>query len=93
MLVTGSEAESALCAPLTCEIFSCIRLFATLWTRQISLSTEFSRQEHWSGLPFPSPGGLPNPGTEHTSPVSPELVVGSSLLGHQGSLCALKSWR
>ena len=30
-------------------------------------STEFSRQEYWSGLPFPSPGDLPNPGTEPTS--------------------------
>ena len=33
-------------------------------------STGFSRQEHWSGLPFPSPGNLPNPGIE---PGSPEL--------------------
>ena len=29
---------------------------------------EFSRQEHWSGLPFPSPGDLPNPGIKPTSP-------------------------
>ena len=28
----------------------------------------FPRQEHWSGLPFPSPGDLPNPGIEHMSP-------------------------
>ena len=32
------------------------------------LSTGFSRQEYWSGLPSPSPGNLPNPGTEHRSP-------------------------
>ena len=40
------------------------RLFATPWTvaRQAPLSMEFSRQEYWSGLPFPSPGDLPNPG-------------------------------
>ena len=31
---------------------------------------EFSRQEYWSGLPFPSPGGLPNPGIEPRSPTS-----------------------
>ena len=31
-------------------------------------SVGFSRQEHWSGLPFPSPGGLPNPGIEPGSP-------------------------
>ena len=38
---------------------------------QAPLSVEFSRQEHWSGLPFPSLGDLPNPGTE---PVSPALA-------------------
>ena len=37
---------------------------------------EFSRQEYWSGLPFPSPGDLPDPGTEPTSPVSPALAGG-----------------
>ena len=37
--------------------FSRVRLFATLWTmaHQAPLSMEFSRQEYWSGLPFPSP--------------------------------------
>ena len=45
--------------------FSCVRLFATLWTvvRQAPLTMGFSRQEYWSGLPFPSPGDLPNPGS------------------------------
>ena len=40
--------------------FSCARLFAALWTVacQAPLSIEFSRQEYWSGLPFPSPGHL-----------------------------------
>ena len=47
-----------------------VRLFATLWTvaYQAPLSTGFSRQEYWSGLPFPSPGGLPDPGIEPGSP-------------------------
>ena len=47
-----------------------VRLFATLWTvaHQASLSIGFSRQEYWSGLPFPSPGDLPNPGIEPRSP-------------------------
>ena len=47
-----------------------VRLFATLWTiaRQAPLSMGFSRQEYWSGLPFPSPGDLPNPGIESGSP-------------------------
>ena len=37
---------------------------------QAPLSIEFSRQEYWSGLPFPSPGDLPNPGTEPVSQAS-----------------------
>ena len=47
-----------------------ILLFATPWTiaYQASLSMGFSRQEYWSGLPFPSPGDLPNPGIEPGSP-------------------------
>ena len=34
----------------------------------------FSWQEYWSGLPFPSPGGLPDPGIEQASPTSPALA-------------------
>ena len=47
-----------------------VRLFANLWTvaHQAPLSLGFSRQEYWSGLPFPSPGDLPNPGIEPGSP-------------------------
>ena len=47
-----------------------VRLFATPWTvaNQAPLSMGFSRQEYWSGLPFPSPGDLPNPGIEPGSP-------------------------
>ena len=49
---------------LLCWHFSRVRLFATPWTvaHQAPLPTEFSRQEHWSGLPFSSPGDLPDPG-------------------------------
>jgi len=45
---------------------SCVRLFATPWpvAYQASQSKGFSRQECWSGLPFPSPGDLPDPGIE-----------------------------
>ena len=48
-----------------------VRLFATPWTvaYQAPLSMGFSRQWSWSGLPFPSPGDLPNPGIEPGSPV------------------------
>ena len=50
----------------------------TPWTVacQALLSMEFSRQEYWSGLPFPSPGNLPNPEIE---PGSPALQADSSL--------------
>ena len=46
------------------------RLFVTPWTvvYKAPLSMEFSRQEYWSGLPFPSPGDLPDPGIEPRSP-------------------------
>ena len=47
-----------------------VRLFATPWTvaYQDPPSMGFSRQEYWSGLPFPSPGDLPDPGIEPWSP-------------------------
>ena len=43
--------------PSVLSVLTCVRLFVTPWTvaRQASVSMEFSRQEHWSGLPFPSP--------------------------------------
>ena len=49
---------------------SCVRLFATPWTvaYQAPPPMGFSRQENWSGLPFPSPGDLPNTGIEAGSP-------------------------
>ena len=51
---------------------------ATPWTvtYQAPQSMQFSRQEYWSGLPFPSPGDLPNPGIE---PGSPELQADALL--------------
>ena len=47
-----------------------VRFFATPWTvaHQAPPSMEFSRQEYWSGVPFPSPGDLPDPGIEPGSP-------------------------
>ena len=69
-----------------------VQLFATPWTaaRQAPLSMEFSRQEYRSGLPFPFPGDLPNPGIEPGSlalradsllsePAAP-AVVGAAIL-------------
>ena len=61
---------------------SCLTL-ATPWTvaHQASLPMEFSRQEYWSGLPFPSPGYLPDPGIELESPA---LQAESLLIEPQG---------
>ena len=57
-----------LCVPVC--LVSRIQLFAPLWTvtHQAPLSMGFSRQVYWSGLPFPSPGDLPDPGIEPESP-------------------------
>ena len=59
-------------------VLSRVRLFATPWAvaRQVPLSMEFSRQEYWSGLPFPTPGDLPDPGIEPMSLVPPALAGG-----------------
>ena len=61
-----------------------ILLFATPWTAayQAPPSMGFSRQEYWSGLPFPSPGDLPHSGTE---PMSSALAGDSLPLSPQGS--------
>ena len=55
---------------LMCQLLSHVQLFATPWiiACQSPLSVEFPRQEYWSGLPFPSPGDLPDPGIEPSSP-------------------------
>ena len=60
-----SFSEVSVCQPL-----SRVRLFAIPWTlaHQVPLSMEFFRQEYQSGLPCPSPGDLPDPGTEPRSP-------------------------
>ena len=58
--------------------FSRVRLFATLWTVacQVPLSMGFAGQEYWSGLPFPPPGDLLNPGIKPESLTSPALAGG-----------------
>ena len=71
--------------------FSRVRLFATPWTiaLQAPLSMRFSKQEYWSGLPFPSPGDLPDPWTESVFPMSPALVgkffTTSATWGHKAA--------
>ena len=63
---------------------SCLTL-VTPWTvaRQAPLSLGFSRQEYWSGLPFPSPGDLPNPGIEPRSPALQADPLLTELQGKQ----------
>ena len=62
------------CPALSC--FSCVRLFVSLWAVacQAPLSMGFSRERYLSGLPCPSPGGLPDPGIEPVSLMSPALA-------------------
>ena len=66
------------CTRVHTQSLSCVRLFVTPWTvaRQAPLSMEFSRQEYWSGLPFPTPGDLPDPVVEPASLMAPELASG-----------------
>ena len=58
-------------------VIICVQLFVTPKTiaLQVPLSMGFPRQEYWSGLPFPSPGDLPNPGIK---PMSLALASGES---------------
>ena len=69
------------CARAHAHVHSVMSDSATPWTvpHLVPLSMEFSRQEYWSTLPFPSPGDLPNPRTEPTSVMCP-------LHWHAGSL-------
>ena len=65
-------------------VLSHVWLFASLWTVACwaALSVEFPRQEFWNGLPFPFPGGLPNPGI---GPVPPAWQADSLPLSHLGN--------
>ena len=61
-----------------------VQLFVTPWTLayQASQSVGFSRQQYWSGLPFPSPGDLPDPGSNSGLPHCGQTLYP---LSHQGS--------
>ena len=75
------QSFQTLCAYV--QSLSCVWLFASPWATacQAPLSMKFSRQEYWSGLPFPSPGYLLNPGIE---PWSPLLQADFYPLSHLG---------
>ena len=72
------QAKSLQSCPTLCDPMDC--------SSAGSLSMGFSRQEYWRGLPFPSPGDLPDSGMEPTSSMSPALQVDSLPLNHGGCL-------
>ena len=80
----GSEVKS----------LSHVLLFATPWTiaHQIPLSMGFSRQEYWSGLSFPSPGDLPNPGIEPQSSALQTHSLPCEPPGRQNYLTIQVNW-
>ena len=82
-----SSAESNSFA-LDVKSLSRVQLFATPWTvaHQAPPSTGFSRQEYWSGLPFPSPGDVPNPGIKPRSPALQADALTSELPGKPFSI-------
>ena len=67
-------------------LLSHVQLFGTPWTVacQAPLSMGFSREEYWSGLPFPSPGELPDPGIESGSPACGQILYHLSYWGGPG---------
>ena len=56
------QTHSLVCWCAVLSRFSHVRLFGTLWTAGLLCPWEFFRQEYWSGLPFPPPQGIPDPG-------------------------------
>ena len=66
-------------------VSDCVPPHGLYVAHQAPLSMEFSRQEYWNGLPFPTSGDHPNSGIKLSSPVSPTLQVDSLPLSHWGS--------
>ena len=82
--MTAYCISQAVCVCVCAHVCVCAQslshaqLYATSWTVacQAPLSTEFSRQEYWSGLPLPTPRDLPSPEIEPASLASPALIGG-----------------
>ena len=77
-MVSSNSIGSVLTESGYAQLLSHVWLSAPSRTviRQAPLSVEFSRQEYWSGLPFPSPGDLPDSGIKPWSPASQAVQVG-----------------
>ena len=75
----GFTAPLCVCVCVCTRSLSHVWLFATSGTvaHKVPLSTEFSKQEYWKGLPFPTPGDLPDPGIEPGSLASPNWQADS----------------
>ena len=79
-----TQRVHAILVCVSCSVTS-VRLFVIPWTVacQAPLSMRFSRQEYRSGLPFPSPGDLPDPGIEPASPIlQVDSLPNETLRGH-----------
>ena len=83
------STQSELTKSVEVKSLSHVWLLATPWTvaHQAPLSKGFSRQESWSGLPFPSPGDLPNPGIEPRSPTLQADALTSEPPGKHNQIC------
>ena len=80
----GNEGIKSIQATVVVQPLSRVQLFATPWTtvRQAPLFMGFFRQEYWSGLPFPPPGDLPDPGIQPQGSTSPAWQADSLPLSH-----------
>ena len=74
---------------LKCQLLSRVKLFATPWTvaHQARLSMEFSRQEYWSGMPFPTPGNLLDSGIKPESATLAGGFFTTEPPGNPSSVC------
>ena len=77
MAFQGGEKSTVPNKKSESQLFCCVQIVATPSTmaHHASLFMEFSRQEYWSGLSFPSPGDLPNPGIKPGSPASQVVAL------------------
>ena len=75
----AKNRQKLIVVPVWCVQFNCVQLFAALWTGadQAPLSMGVPRQEYWRGLPFPSPGYLPDP---EIKPMSRVFNIGRLIL-------------
>ena len=89
----GTEKIFSFLWQYSVKLLSCVRVFATPWTiaHQAPPSVEFSRQEYWSGLPFPSPGDLPDPGIKFRSPTLQADTLPSELPGNHYSNISIRT--